>query len=83
MSEKPRLSYVFAVAVHAVPLLLGLLVLLLLLILLWDDVVQEAEVMLGEHVVHGLPDGHQGQDLRATRMEQSELAPFSFLFFFL
>lgn len=71
MSSEPRLSYVFSIAVHAAALL-GLLVLLLLLVLLWDDVVQEAQVMLREHVVHGLPDSHQGQNLRGAVMEQSE-----------
>lgn len=43
--------------------LLFLLILFLLLIFLWDDVIQVAEVMLGEHVVHRLAHCNQGQDL--------------------
>lgn len=51
--------------------LLPLLILLLLLVFLWDDVVQVAEILLGEDVVHGLSDCHQGQDLeRRTQTRQ-------------
>lgn len=50
-------------------LFLFLLILLLLLVLLGDDVVQVAEVMLGEHVVHRLSHGDQRQNLRKRKME--------------
>lgn len=60
--EKP---YVFSIAVYAASLLLFLLVLFLLLVLLWDDIIQEAEIMLGEHVVHRFSDGYQSKDLKA------------------
>lgn len=42
---------------------LFLLILLLLLVFLRDDIVQVAEVMLGEHIVHRLADGNQRQNL--------------------
>lgn len=44
-------------------LFLFLLIFLLLLVLLGDDVVQVAEVMLGEQVVHRLTYGNQRQNL--------------------
>lgn len=45
-------------------LILLLLVFFLLLVFLRDHVVQVAQVMLGEHVVHGLAHSHQCQDLQ-------------------
>lgn len=50
---------------------LFLLILLLFLVFLRDDVVQVAEVMLGEQVVHGLTDGHQRQNLQTGEVEVS------------
>lgn len=57
--------YLFPVATYAAPLLL--LVLLLLLVFFWNDIIQEAEVVLGEHVVHGFSDHHQSQDLKKKK----------------
>lgn len=45
-------------------LILLLLVFFLLLVFLRDHVVQVTQVMLGEHVVHGLAHSHQCQDLQ-------------------
>lgn len=45
-------------------LILLLLVFFLLLVFLRDHVVQVAQVMLGEHVVHGLAHSHQCQNLQ-------------------
>lgn len=54
----------FSFTVDAPLLLVFLLLLILffLLVFLWNDVVQVAEVVLGEHVVHGLAHCNQGQD---------------------
>lgn len=64
-------SYVFSVAVYAASFLR--VVLLLLLVLLGDDVVQEAEVVLGEHVVHRLPHGDQSEDLKTEQREVGQV----------
>lgn len=42
---------------------LFLLVFLLLLVFLRDDIIQVAEVMLGEQIVHCLADSNQRQNL--------------------
>lgn len=66
-------SYIFSIAVYASSFFL-LLILFLLLVLLWDDIVQEAEVMLGEHVVHRFSDCYQSEDLKAEEQnDQSGL----------
>ena len=56
-------AHIIYVTVNAPHLLLLLSVLLLLLVLLRDDIIQEAQLVLREHVVHCLPHRHQGQDL--------------------
>lgn len=63
------LTYKFDFTVYASLLLslLFLLILFLLLVLLRDDVVQVAEVVLGEHVVHRLTNGDQCQDLQTKK----------------
>lgn len=65
-------TYKLNFAVDA-PLLLAFLLLLILLflfVLLGDDVVQVAEVVLGEDVVHRLADGDQSQDLCGNRRQE-------------
>lgn len=64
----------FTVDASFLLVLLFLLVFLLLLVFLRDDVVQVAEVMLGEHVVHGPADGDQRQDLQTESVVASALA---------
>lgn len=57
-------TYVVSVAVYAATFLLFLLIILfLLLVLLWDDIIQETEVMLREQVIHPLSDSDQSEDL--------------------
>ena len=60
-NDDKRNTYKIYFTVDAAFLLfLFLLVLLLLLVFLGDDIVQVAEVVLGEEIVHGLPHSHQG-----------------------
>lgn len=57
-------TYVVSVAVYAATFLLFLLIILfLLLVLLWDNIIQETEVMLREQVIHPLSDSDQSEDL--------------------
>lgn len=57
-------TYVVSVAVYAATFPLFLLIILfLLLVLLWDDIIQETEVMLREQVIHPLSDSDQSEDL--------------------
>lgn len=62
-------TYKFNFTVNASLLLvfLFLLILFLLLVFLWNDIVQVAEVMLGEHIVHGLAHCNQCQDLKTEK----------------
>ncbi len=70
VAVKTQNPYVFSFAVYAASFFLFLLLILfLLLVFLWDNIVQEAEVMLGEHVVHRFSDSYQSEDLKAAEQE--------------
>lgn len=60
-----KVPYIIIVAVQTSLLLfLFLLILLLFLVLFWNDIVEEAEVVLREEVIHTFSDSHKGQDLQ-------------------
>lgn len=60
-----KAPYVIIVAVQAAFLLfLSLLIFLLFLVFFWNDIVEEAEVVLGEEVVHAFSDSYKRQDLK-------------------
>ena len=56
----------FTVNASLLLIFLFLLILFLFLVFLWYNVVQVAEVVLGEHVIHGFSDRNQRQNLRMT-----------------
>lgn len=61
---KWTISYIIIVTVYAsLLLLLFLLIFFLLLVFLRDDIIEEAEIMLGKEVVHSLPYCYKGKDL--------------------
>lgn len=52
----------FTVNASLLLVFLFLLILFLLLVFLWDNIIQVAEIMLGEYIVHCFADSNQSQN---------------------